>query len=45
MGMGLGDYFADFVQTEAMAPGYTREQVRAWTPPMKAQITRGRKKR
>ena len=33
MGMGLGDYFEDFVKTEAMAAGCTLDQVRAWTPP------------
>ncbi len=41
MGMGLGDYFEDFVATEALAIGYTGDQVRAWRPP--APKPRGRK--
>ena len=43
MGMGLGDYFDDFVKTEAMDLGYTREQVRAWQPPAPEKGKRGRK--
>jgi hypothetical protein len=42
MGLGLGDYFEDFVATEALAIGYTVEQVRAWRPP--ARAPRGRSK-
>ena len=45
MGMGLGDYYADFVQTEAMALGYTVEQVRAWQPPEPVRKARGGRKK
>jgi hypothetical protein len=44
MGMGIGDYFEEFVKTEAMALGYTLDQVRAWEPPAKAKGARGRKR-
>jgi hypothetical protein len=43
MGMGLGDYYEDFVTTETMALGYTVEQVRAWVPPPPDKGKRGRK--
>jgi hypothetical protein len=33
MGMGLGDYFEDFVRTEALALGTTVDQVRGRRPP------------
>ena len=45
MGMGLGDYFDDFVQTEALALGYTLEQVRTWAPPAPVKVGRSRKGR
>lgn len=43
LGARMGDYFADFVQTEARALGMTEAAVAAWTPP--ATPRRGRNRR
>jgi hypothetical protein len=45
MGMGLGDDFEDFVKTEALALGYTVDQVRKWKPPAPERGVRGRRSR
>jgi hypothetical protein len=41
IGMGMGDFFADFVDTERRALGLTVEALGSWAPPEPA---RGRKK-
>jgi hypothetical protein len=43
LGAHMGDYFVDFVQTEARALGMTEAEVAAWTPP--ATPRRGRSPR
>ena len=43
LGARMGDYFVDFVQTEARALGMTEAGVAAWTPP--AAPRRGRSRR
>jgi hypothetical protein len=43
LGARMGDYFVDFVQTEARALGMTEAAVAAWTPP--AIPRRGRSRR
>ena len=43
LGARMGDYFVDFVQTEARALGMTEAAVAAWTPP--ATPRRGRTRR
>ncbi len=43
LGAHMGDYFVDFVQTEARALGMTEAAVAAWTPP--ATPRRGRTRR
>ncbi len=43
LGARMGDYFVDFVQTEARALGMTEAAVTAWTPP--ATPRRGRTRR
>ena len=43
LGARMGDYFVDFVQTEARALGMTEAAVAAWTPP--ATPRRGRSRR
>jgi hypothetical protein len=43
LGARMGDYFADFVQTEARALGMTQASVGAWKPP--ATPRRGRSRR
>lgn len=43
LGARMGDYFVDFVQTEARALGLTEAAVAAWTPP--ATPRRGRSRR
>ena len=43
LGARMGDYFVDFVQTEARALGLTEAAVAAWTPP--ATPRRGRTRR
>jgi hypothetical protein len=43
LGARMGDYFVDFVQTEARALGMTKAAVAAWTPP--ALPRRGRSRR
>jgi len=43
LGARMGDYFVDFVQTEARALGMTEAAVIAWTPP--ATPRRGRSRR
>jgi hypothetical protein len=43
LGARMGDYFVDFVQTEARALGMTQAAVGAWTPP--ATPRRGRSRR
>lgn len=42
LGARMGDYFVDFVQTEARALGMTQAAVAAWTPPA---APRGRRRR
>jgi hypothetical protein len=41
-GIGMGDYFAGFVDEEARALGFTLDDVRAWQPP--AENSRRRRK-
>jgi hypothetical protein len=43
LGTRMGDYFADFVQTEARALGMTEATVAAWAPPTTPR--RGRRRR
>jgi hypothetical protein len=43
LGARMGDYFLDFVQTEARALGMTEAAVAAWTPPVTPR--RGRRRR
>jgi Domain of unknown function (DUF7008) len=41
-GLDLGDYYANFVDTEARALGFTVEQVRAWKP--ESKVKKGKKR-
>ncbi len=41
-GVGLGDYYRDFINDEAKEMGKTVDEVRAWAPPAKG-ASRGRK--
>jgi hypothetical protein len=43
LGARMGDYFVDFVQTEARALGMTEAAVAAWTPPATPRRGRGRR--
>ncbi|WP_439401430.1 BREX-2 system adenine-specific DNA-methyltransferase PglX [Bradyrhizobium sp. DASA03068] len=43
LGARMGDYFADFVQTEARALGMTEAAVAAWTPPVTPRRRRSRR--
>ena len=43
LGARMGDYFVDFVQTEARALGMTEAAVAAWTPPAAPRRGRGRR--
>jgi hypothetical protein len=43
LGARMGDYFVDFVQTEARVLGMTKAAVAAWTPPLTPR--RGRSRR
>lgn len=42
-GVGMGDYFAGFVDEEARALGFTLEEVRAWQPPSRRRAPRRRR--
>ncbi|WP_431858861.1 BREX-2 system adenine-specific DNA-methyltransferase PglX [Azospirillum sp.] len=41
-GVGLGDYYRDFVEDEARSLGLTHEDLRAWTPPARPGTRRSR---
>ena len=41
-GIGMGDYFAGFVDEEARALGFTLDDVRAWQPPARNSRRRRR---
>jgi Domain of unknown function (DUF7008) len=41
-GVGMGDYFRDFVREEARTLGVTVEQIRAWQPPTKGSKRKNR---
>lgn len=43
-GVGLGSYYRDFVADEARALGLTVDDLRSWTPPVRATARRGRRK-
>jgi hypothetical protein len=43
LGARMGDYFVDFVQTEARALGMTEAAVAAWTPPATPRRSRTRR--
>jgi hypothetical protein len=43
LGARMGDYFLDFVQTEARALGMTEASAAAWTPPAAPRRSRGRR--
>jgi hypothetical protein len=41
-GIGMGDYFAGFVDEEARALGFTVDDLRAWQPPAERMVRRRR---
>jgi hypothetical protein len=43
LGARMGDYFVDFVQTEARALGMTEAAVAAWTAPAAPRRSRSRR--
>jgi hypothetical protein len=43
LGARMGDYFVDFLQTEARALGMTEAAVAAWTPPATSRRSRSRR--